>query len=177
MKMTTETKALNQNRPNIYQYRSYQKYLKDIFDYKKEVNSAFSFRKFAAKADFSSASFLKLVIDGKRNLSMDSIAKVARGFELTTCEQAFLKLLVEMSLTSDEVQKIQIYKEMNHIAVKKKVTPQLIQNPELLNKLNEWLQAGEDLKREILSHLEDDASDEIDHCDVGLVLKFSNLVQ
>ncbi len=62
----------------------------------------FSYRYFAKQAGFSSPSFLKLVMEGKRNLSRDSIAKFARGLRLDKNEyEAFEALVCFCQATTD----------------------------------------------------------------------------
>lgn len=61
---------------NIFNFIDYREYLESFYDEQKGRNKAFSYQYFANKAGFKSKSFLKLVIDGKKNLSSDSIQKL-----------------------------------------------------------------------------------------------------
>lgn len=62
--------------PNIYDYVDYRSFLKDFYKEQKSSIKAFSFKYIANKAGFKSKSFVKLVIDGKKNLTEDSINKL-----------------------------------------------------------------------------------------------------
>lgn len=68
--------------PNIYNYLNYREYLEDFYNERKKEDSTFSYQVFADRAGFKSKSFIKLVIDGRKNLSKDSIAKINRALKL-----------------------------------------------------------------------------------------------
>ncbi|MBN1601985.1 MAG: TIGR02147 family protein [Chitinispirillaceae bacterium] len=61
---------------NVFNFIDYREYLETFYNEQKGRNKAFSYQYFANKAGFKSKSFLKLVIDGKKNLSSDSIQKL-----------------------------------------------------------------------------------------------------
>lgn len=73
--------------PNIFSYTDYRVYLKDYYDEQKAAIPAFSYRYFANKAGFKSKSFIKLVIDGKKNLTSESIDKINNVLKIK--EKAF----------------------------------------------------------------------------------------
>lgn len=91
--------------PNIYDYMDYRAFLNDMFRFRKQKDSYFSYRYFSGKAGFSSPNFLKLVIDGKRNLTNISLAKVAKGFGLLKQEREFFENLVFMNQAKDHEEK------------------------------------------------------------------------
>jgi uncharacterized protein (TIGR02147 family) len=72
---------------NLFTYIDYREFLEDFYDEQKTVNKAFSYQYFANKAGFKSKSFIKLVIDGKKNLTSDSIQKLNNVLKLK--EKAF----------------------------------------------------------------------------------------
>jgi uncharacterized protein (TIGR02147 family) len=76
-----------------------------MFLFRKQKDSYFSYRYFSGKAGFSSPNFLKLVIDGKRNLTNISLAKVAKGFGLLKQEREFFENLVYMNQAKDHEEK------------------------------------------------------------------------
>lgn len=69
--------------PNIFNYIDYREFLEDFYNEQKVINKAFSYQYFANKAGFKSKSFIKLVIDGKKNLTTDSIEKLNNVLKLT----------------------------------------------------------------------------------------------
>jgi uncharacterized protein (TIGR02147 family) len=99
-------------RPVVYGYRDYRAFLKDTWRYNKKKRENFSYRLFSRKAGFSSPNFLKLVIDGQRNLTNESVAKIAKGFELRKREREFFENLVFMNQASDLQEKNHYYRKM-----------------------------------------------------------------
>ena len=98
--------------PIIYNYLDYRSFLKDLFSFKKNNNKNFSHRFLAARSGFSSPNFIKLVIDGKRNLKIESINKIAHGFGLNKQEHEFFKNLALMNQSDRQVKKDFYYKQM-----------------------------------------------------------------
>ncbi len=103
-------------RPNIYKYSDYRIFLKDMFNYKKKTKKNFSYRFFSNKAGFSSTSFLKLVTQEKRNLTNESISKIAKGFDLKKEERRFLENLVFMNQAKTNEDKNYYFKKMTAIS-------------------------------------------------------------
>lgn len=68
--------------PNIFAYLNYREFLRDYYREEKAKNPAFSFQFLANKAGFKSKSFVKLVIDGRKNLSEDSLGKLGKALKL-----------------------------------------------------------------------------------------------
>ena len=54
--------------PSVYEYLDYRQFLRDHFAASKKAKPQYSFRYFSRRAGLSSSNFLKLVMDGKRNL-------------------------------------------------------------------------------------------------------------
>jgi uncharacterized protein (TIGR02147 family) len=88
---------LGNHKPNIFEYSDYRAFLRDSYSYMKTVNRAFSFRYFSKLADLSSPNFLKLVMDGQRNLSASTAARFAKGFRLNRTETEFFCRLVDFN--------------------------------------------------------------------------------
>ncbi len=80
--------------PSVLSYLSYREFLRDFYAYKKKLGRGFSYRLFARQAGFSSPNFLKLVIDGKRNLSAEMSASFARACQLEKKEARYFLELV-----------------------------------------------------------------------------------
>lgn len=96
----------------IYHYTDYRRYLKDRYQEAKAKSPVFSFRYFSQHAGFSSPNFLKLVMDGKRNLSPDSIHKFASVFKMSTREQRFFELLVSYNQAAEPRQRQHYYQQL-----------------------------------------------------------------
>jgi len=65
----------------IFEYDNYRAYLRDLYKFYKETKPHFSYRYFPQKAGFRSPNFLQLVIEGKRNLSPESIEKFTNALK------------------------------------------------------------------------------------------------
>jgi uncharacterized protein (TIGR02147 family) len=79
---------------SIFEYIDYRKYLKDFYADSKSTKKYFSYRYFARKARLNSPILLKMVIDGKRNLSRKTIDKFIAGINLPEKESVYFRTLV-----------------------------------------------------------------------------------
>lgn len=55
--------------PNVFSYLDARRFLGDYYAFKKATTSGFSYRAFSRRAGIKSPNYLKLVIDGERNLT------------------------------------------------------------------------------------------------------------
>ncbi len=99
----------------IFQYLDYRHFLKDRFFFLKKTRRAVTHRALCKRAGFSSPNFLKLVMDGKRNLTEQSIPAVCRAFELDEKESNFFKALVFFNQAKKVEQKDLAYDELKNI--------------------------------------------------------------
>ncbi len=81
-------------RPSVYDFLDYRQFLRAWYESEKARLPAFSYRYFARKAGFASPNFLKLVIEGERNLSEDSIERFVEVLKLVEHEETFFRDLV-----------------------------------------------------------------------------------
>ncbi len=79
---------------SIYTYENYRRYLGDYYTEHKKTEPGFSWRLLAKKAGFGSPVFLKLVVDGSKNLGSYSIDRVAAALLLDKSESAYLHAMV-----------------------------------------------------------------------------------
>lgn len=82
--------------PDPHAYLSYRAFLRDWFDARKAADHRFSHRLFARKAGVHSPSFLKEVMDGKRNLTAAALDGVQAALALPKEEAAFFAELVRL---------------------------------------------------------------------------------
>ncbi len=78
----------------IYNYSDYRQYIKDYYEYNKSRNDIFSFRYLAQKAGINSSGFFKLIIEGKRNLTKQTILKTCTALKLNDKEAEYFENLV-----------------------------------------------------------------------------------
>lgn len=79
---------------SIFNYIDYREFIKDFFNAKKSANPHFSFQVFALQAGFKSRSYIKLVMDGRKNLTEDSIKKISKALGLNENASNYFKDLV-----------------------------------------------------------------------------------
>lgn len=83
--------------PSVYEYVDYRAFMRDHFAASKAASQKYSFRYLARKAGFTSSNFLKLVMDGDRNLGPQAIEKVAKAMKLDPHETEFFAQLVALN--------------------------------------------------------------------------------
>jgi uncharacterized protein (TIGR02147 family) len=84
-------------RPSVFEYEDYRRFLSDLYHFYKNSSRHFSFRYFSKKAGFASPNFLKLVMDGKRNISPDSVTRFSDALKLNKSEADFFLRLVNFN--------------------------------------------------------------------------------
>lgn len=97
---------------SIYPYLDYRAFLKDRFQAIKARHKGFSYRYFCHKTGIKSSGFLKLVMDGKRNLGEEGIQAVCNGFNLTDREALYFTLLVKFNQAKNLSDKDAAYQQM-----------------------------------------------------------------
>lgn len=79
--------------PEVFDYLDYRAYLREFYRRRKE-NTAFSYRAFSLRAKLGSPNYLKLVIDGERNLTAAMARRFAAACGLEGPSAAFFCELV-----------------------------------------------------------------------------------
>lgn len=73
--------------PELNNYMDFRQYLRDYYEFRREQTKhqlrPYNYQTFSASADIKSPNYLKMIIEGKRNLSEDMIGKFARAMALT----------------------------------------------------------------------------------------------
>jgi uncharacterized protein (TIGR02147 family) len=82
---------------SIFAYQNYRLYLKEWYRSAKARSSVVSFRFLSRQAGFQSPNFLKLVMEGQRNLSSDSIDRVLKILKLKKIESEYFRNLVGLN--------------------------------------------------------------------------------
>ncbi len=78
----------------VYDFLDYRAYLRAYYDAAKRTQRSFSFRSFSKLAGLRSPNFLKLVIEGERNLGADSVPRFCTALGLEGPEAEFFSDLV-----------------------------------------------------------------------------------
>ena len=92
-------------RPVVFDFTDYRAYLRAHYQTEKARRPSYSFRLFSRLAGLRSPNFLKLVIDGQRNLGSESIPKFVKALGLNASEGAFFADLVAFNQAPDVQQR------------------------------------------------------------------------
>lgn len=95
--------------PDVLQYTNYRVFLHDYYAYKKSTSAVFSLRFFAAKAGLSSHAHLKLVMDGKRNITKNTVVKIIQGLNLADERATYFENLVFFNQAKTDKEKAFYY--------------------------------------------------------------------
>jgi len=79
---------------NLFEYQNYRDYLKAYYNEQKASRKSFSYRSFSKKAGIQAPSFLFYVIEGKRNLTKNSLLKISQAIGHTREETDYFENLV-----------------------------------------------------------------------------------
>jgi uncharacterized protein (TIGR02147 family) len=96
----------------VFEYLDYREFLKDYYNSKKEANPAFSLRVFSDKIGFKAKDFISRVMSGSKNLSDQSIPKVAAGLRLGKHETEFFTGLVKFNQAETTEDRNAAFEEM-----------------------------------------------------------------
>lgn len=98
---------------SIFKYDSYREFLSDFYRKKKKQNPLYSFRFFAKKAQLKSGNYLKLVMDGGRNLTHKTVIKFSKGLGLNEWESLYFENLVFYNQADEDSEKSFYLKNMD----------------------------------------------------------------
>lgn len=101
------------NRPNIFLYDDYRRFLSDLYQHLKATQRGFSHRFFSKKAGFNSPNMLQLVIDNKRNITSKTMEKFILGLKLNVQEGEFFTALVHFNQATTAAEKSRAFQEMS----------------------------------------------------------------
>jgi len=79
---------------DVFGYLDYRAFLRDLYNARKAKSRGFSYRSFSRKAGLKSPNYLKLVIDGERNLSDEMAVRFAEACGLGEDEARYFTDLV-----------------------------------------------------------------------------------
>lgn len=80
--------------PVVFGFLDHRDFLREWFESKRKIVRTFSYRVFARKAGFASHAFLSEVIQGRRNLSEDSVDKCIHALGIAGEAATYFQLLV-----------------------------------------------------------------------------------
>ena len=101
---------------SIFEFIDFRKFLDIYYKGQKENTHFFSYRYFSKKAGINSPSFLKHVIDGKRNLTRPVIEKFCQALKLTPKEATYFRNLVLFNQAKTSAEKQEHYAVLRSMA-------------------------------------------------------------
>ena len=104
----------------IVEYTDFRLYMRDFYEERKRC-SAFSWREFSKVAGFSSPSYMKVVCDGKSNLSRIGIERTGAAMGLSGFEMDYFREMVVFGQAESEDKKKETYERMLTMAKAHKV--------------------------------------------------------
>jgi uncharacterized protein (TIGR02147 family) len=126
---------MNTKKVSILDFVDYRLFLKEYYRRSKESTRGFSHRLLARSLGFTSTNFLKLVMDGKRNLSRESIAKVIAGLGLKKQESEYFSYLVFFAQAKSTIDKNYFFGLIAAMRGKRNITSL---DPDQFEYFSEW---------------------------------------
>ena len=97
---------------DIYNYIDYRAYLSDWFDLKKSSRRSYSHRLFSRQMKQKSPSFLKDVIDRRRNITDAQLPTLIRVLGLNRAQSQYLRLLVAFDQSKKETERTSAFDQI-----------------------------------------------------------------
>jgi uncharacterized protein (TIGR02147 family) len=129
-------------RPGLSSYTDFRDYLRDFYKFKRTLTKKdlrpYSYATFAAAADIKSPNYLKLIIDGERNLSSDMTKKFARAMGMAKDEAEEFHALVDYGQSTEPLERNRFLKNLADIRVRHQLKSGEI-NTETWEKIPSWV--------------------------------------
>jgi uncharacterized protein (TIGR02147 family) len=94
---------------DVFQYLDYRAFLRDWYQAHNKDGRSFSFRAFARRAGLKSPNYLKLVMDGERNLTPPTAERFAKGLGLEHDAAGYFVDLVAFNQASSQTERNKQY--------------------------------------------------------------------
>jgi uncharacterized protein (TIGR02147 family) len=111
--------------PAVGDYLDFRKFLAAYYNYRREISKndirPYNYGVFSAGADIKSPNYLKMIIEGRRNLSPEMIGKFAKALGLNKEQTEEFRILVMYGQASDPAERNMHLKELNEFRVSQKL--------------------------------------------------------
>lgn len=104
--------TVSKKKRKVFEFLDYREFLKDYYNTKKADNPAFSLRVFSDRIGFKAKDFISRVMNGEKNLSKQSVPKVAAGLKLGKHESEFFVALVEFNQAENSEERDNAFNKM-----------------------------------------------------------------
>lgn len=108
--------------PQVFEYLDYRAFLRDYYVDKK-AKRGFSFRSFSKRAGLGSPNYLKLVMDGERNLSEQMVGRFAKALGLDHDDSTYFARLVQFNQATSSADRAQAYARLTGFRRYRKARP------------------------------------------------------
>ena len=99
---------------DVFRYRDYREFLRAFYAHKKQTG--LSYRGFARAAGLGAPNYLKLVVEGKRNLSSDMAERFATACRLNAEATEYFKILVAFNQAKRDDERNQLHERLARFA-------------------------------------------------------------
>jgi uncharacterized protein (TIGR02147 family) len=106
---------------DVFSYQDYRDYLRDFYQSRRTVDRKFSIRFFARRAGLKSENYLKVVMDGSRNLTAKNLPKFIKGLGLQPQQAEYFEALVNLNQAKDLTERRERLEKIIHLKKKKSV--------------------------------------------------------
>ena len=100
---------------SIYGYTNYRLFLGAFYKARKEGKRGYSYRQFSQAAGFTSPNFLKLVIDGQRQLTAQSTERCITALGLSAQQAAYFRTLVAMNQAQTDDERLTFFAQLQKL--------------------------------------------------------------
>lgn len=141
MEITTKTEE-DLSPPRLNAFTDYREYLREFYEYRRRQTRSslrpYSYTTFAAAADIKSPNYLKLIIDGQRNLSREMAYRFAKAMSLGREESEEFVALVDFTQAVDPLERNRFLKVLSEMRVRQQLRSGII-NAETWEKVPSWV--------------------------------------
>lgn len=142
MELTTKDQQALLEPPRLNAFTDYRVFLKEFYEFRREQTRSslrpYSYATFAAAADIKSPNYLKLIIDGQRNLSTEMARKFAKAMGLNKEETEEFLALVDFTQAVEPLERNRYLKVLADIRVRRQLKSGEI-NAETWEKVPSWV--------------------------------------
>lgn len=90
---------------SVFDYQQYREFLKDYYEDGKRRRTGLTYARFSAAAGLRSPNYLKLVMDGQKNLTSANVVKFAKGLKLGEYDSDYFETLVQFNQAKDAMER------------------------------------------------------------------------
>lgn len=139
---TKDSLNVTASSPKLGVFTDYRLYLKEFYEYKRAQTRdslrPYNYATFAASADIKSPNYLKLIIDGQRNLSPEMARKFAKALALNREETEEFVALVDFTQAQEPIERNRYLKLLADIRVRQQLKTGEIK-AETWDKIPSWV--------------------------------------